>query len=81
VTDILQIVEALAPLGYGSDPCLESTLELVRQKGEPDGRWKMEYDLTGKMLVDFGPKRAPNKWVTLRAVRALLAAGVLAEGA
>jgi hypothetical protein len=31
----------------------------------------MEYDYTGKTWVDFGPKKQPNKWVTLRALRVL----------
>jgi hypothetical protein len=71
VTDILQIVEALAALGYGGDPRLANALELVRGKQDDRGRWALEYDYTGKTWVDFGPKKQPNKWVTLRALRAL----------
>lgn len=33
------------------------------------GRWK--YDYADKTRLDFGPKKAPNKWVTLRALRVL----------
>jgi len=69
VTDLLQIVEALIPLGYGSDPRLDNTLALIRGKQEQGGRWLLEYDY--KTWVDFGPKKQPNKWVTLRALRAL----------
>lgn len=75
VTDILQIAEALARLGYGKDPRLARTLDLVREKQDTNGRWALEYDYTGKTWVDFGPKKAPNKWVTLRALRVLQAAG------
>lgn len=76
VTDILQVVEALVGLGYASDPRLENALALVRQKQNALGRWPMEYDYSGKTWVDFGPKKQPNKWVTLRALRALKAAAL-----
>jgi hypothetical protein len=71
VTDILQIVEALVGLGYGKDPRLARALSLVREKQDASGRWALEYDYTGKTWVDFGPKKQPNKWVTLRALRVL----------
>ena len=74
VTDILQIVEALTALGCGGDPRLANALRLVREKQDPQGRWALEYDYAGKTWVDFGPKRQTNKWVTLRACRALRAA-------
>jgi hypothetical protein len=73
VTDILQIVEALVGLGYGDDPRLANALELIREKQDGDGRWPMEYSYSGKTWVDFGPKKEPNKWVTLRALRVLKA--------
>lgn len=74
VTDILQIVEALAALGYARDPRLANALALVRGKQDAQGRWPLEYDYTGKTWIDFGPKKQPNRWVTLRALRALKAA-------
>jgi hypothetical protein len=71
VSDILQISEALARLGYGKDPRLANALQIIRDKQDSRGRWLMEYDYTGKTWVDFGPKKQPNKWVTLRARRVL----------
>lgn len=71
VTDILQIAEALAGLGYGEDPRLANAIKLIREKQDSQGRWALEYDYTGKTWVDFGPKKQPNKWVTLRARRVL----------
>jgi len=71
VSDILQIAEALARLGYGKDPRLANALKIIRDKQDGQGRWLMEYDYTGKTWGDFGPKKQPNKWVTLRALRVL----------
>jgi len=71
VTDILQIVDALVRLGYGQDPRLANALKLIREKQDSQGRWLLEYDYTSKTWVDFGPKKQPNKWVTLRALRVL----------
>ena len=74
VTDLLQNAEALVGLGYGHDQRLAHALEIIREKQDSAGRWPLEYDYTGKMWTDFGKKKQPNKWVTLRALRVLKAA-------
>jgi hypothetical protein len=74
ITDILQIAEALAALGYGADPRLANALALVRDKQDEHGRWALDYDYAGKTWVDFGAPKQPNPWVTIRALRALKAA-------
>ena len=71
VTDLLQIAEALVGLGYSDDPRLANALAIVRQKQDREGRWALEYDYAGKTWVDFGAKKQPNSWVTLRALRVL----------
>jgi hypothetical protein len=71
VTDILQVVEALVGVGYGGDPRLSDALELIRRKQDDQGRWMLEHDYTGKTWGDFGSKKQPNKWVTLRALKVL----------
>ncbi len=79
VTDLLQVVEALVGLGCVSDPHLPPerqenlarALALIRDKQDAQGRWALEYDYEGKTWVNFGPKKLPNKWVTLRALRVL----------
>ena len=71
VTDILQIVEALVGLGHRDDPRLANALDLIREKQDENGCWSLEYSYTGKTWVDFGKKKEPNKWVTLRALRVL----------
>jgi len=73
VTDLMQNVEALVGLGHGNNPRLAHALAIIREKQDPQGRWLMEYDYTGKTWVDFGAKKQPNKWVTLRALRVLKA--------
>jgi len=71
VADLLQNVEALVGLGYGRDPRLANALARIREKQDAQEQWLMEYDYTGKTWVDFGNKKQPNKWVTLRALRVL----------
>jgi hypothetical protein len=73
VADVLQNVAVLVGLGYGDDPRLANALALIRKKQDAQGRWALEYDYAGKTWVDFGKKRQPNKWVTLRALRTLKA--------
>jgi hypothetical protein len=80
VTDVLQIVEALAAVGHGVDPRLANAVALIRDKQDEQGRWFLEYDYAGKTWVEFGAKRQPNKWVTLRALRVLKAVSALEEG-
>ena len=42
---------------------------------QPDGRWLMKHSLNGKMWADIEVKGKPSKWITLRALRVLKAAG------
>ncbi|HEX2997872.1 MAG TPA: hypothetical protein VHP14_23820 [Anaerolineales bacterium] len=71
ITDLLQLAEALVALGYGDDQRLSNTLNLIREKQDSEGHWSLEYDYAGKTWIDFGKKKQPNKWVTLRALRVL----------
>ncbi|MGD8405556.1 MAG: hypothetical protein PVJ21_18000 [Anaerolineales bacterium] len=73
ITDLLQVVEALVGLDYADDPRLENALTLIRKKQDANGRWPLEYSYTGKTWVDYGLKKKPNKWVTLRTLRVLKA--------
>jgi hypothetical protein len=71
VTDILQIAEVLGSLGYGEDSRLKNAIALILEKQDDQGRWALEYEYRGKTWVDFGSKKQPNKWVTLRALKTL----------
>ena len=77
ITDILQIAEALVRLGYGTDPRLQNTLELIQSKQDDRGRWPLEFDYKGKTWGEYGTKKQPNKWVTLRALRVLKAVDLI----
>lgn len=80
ITDLLQNVEALVALGYGRDPRLINALEIIREKQDDLGRWALDYHYTGKTWLDFGEKRQPNKWVTIRALRVLKAHSASLQG-
>ncbi len=71
VTDVLQILEVLADLGYGADPRLANGIDLLLSKQDGQGRWPMEYSYNGKTWIDVEEKGQPSKWVTLRALRVL----------
>ena len=75
VTDLLQLVEAIVGLGYGQDARLANALQIIRDKQDSNGRWLLEYDYQSKIVVDFGKKKEANKWVTLRALKALKMTG------
>jgi hypothetical protein len=73
ITDLLQLAEAFVSLGYGNDRRLSNTLEVIREKQNERGQWLLEFDYTGKTWLDFGRKKEPNKWVTVRALKVLKA--------
>lgn len=71
ITDVLQIAEVLASLGLKEDVRVENLVELILSKRDPQGNWPMEYVYGSKTWGNFGRMKQPNKWVTLRALRAL----------
>jgi hypothetical protein len=72
---VLQIAEALSEAGFGADPRLKATHDLLLSKRDPAGRWRMEYSYAGKTWSDVEERGQPSKWVTLRALRVLKAGG------
>ncbi len=75
-SDVLEALLALAEVGKASDPRLSAAIELLRSKRGSDGRWIMQHSLNKKMWADIEKKGKPSKWVTLRALRVLKAAGL-----
>jgi len=74
VPDLLQICESLTQLGLRKDPRLENAISLIQDKKLPDGKWLLEYDYKGKAWIEFGEKKKPNKWVTIRAYQVTMQA-------
>ena len=69
-TDIMEILDILAALGY-RDERMQEAVDLVVSKQDEDGRWRMQNTFNGKVLVNIEVKNEPSKWVTLRALRVL----------
>jgi hypothetical protein len=76
VTDVLQTAEALTDAGFGGNPRLAATYDLILSKRDGAGRWNLQYSYEGKTWADVGQRGKPNKWVTLRAMRVLQGGGV-----
>jgi hypothetical protein len=74
-SDLLEALEVLGRLGQGSDPRLAPAIEAVLGKRDGQGRWTLEYTLENTW-ARFGTVGRPNKWVTLRALRALKRLGL-----
>jgi hypothetical protein len=74
-SDILEALEVLDGLGHARDPRLANAVEFMVSKQNRQGRWRLEHTLNGKMWVDIEQRGKPSKWVTLRALRVLKAAG------
>jgi hypothetical protein len=70
-TDVLEILDILSGLGV-KDGCMEEALELMMSKQDDGGRWRTENTYgSDRLLIPFGEKGAPSKWLTLRALRVL----------
>jgi hypothetical protein len=69
-SDLLEALDVLAELGVGRDARLSGAVEIVVSKQDGLGRWALEYT-PGNTWASFGERGQPNKWVTLRARRAL----------
>jgi hypothetical protein len=70
--DVLRGLEYLRRAGVAPDERVAEAIDLVAAKRDDDGRWPLETQYPGKMLVemDEGEGR-PSRWNTLRALRVL----------
>jgi hypothetical protein len=69
-SDLLEALEVLGQLGAERFPGIEAAVAIISSKGDDLGRWALEYT-PQNMWTELGQLGAPNKWVTLRALRAL----------
>jgi hypothetical protein len=70
--DVLRGVDYLRNAGITPDERMTEAINLVASKCDDDGRWPLEQQYPGKMLVqiDEGEGR-PSRWNTMRALRVL----------
>jgi hypothetical protein len=70
--DVLRGLEYLRRAGVAPDERVTEAIDLVASKRTGDGRWPLEIQYPGKMLVqtDEGEGQ-PSRWNTLRALRVL----------
>jgi hypothetical protein len=76
-TDVLEILSVLGRLdpAYLRDERAREALALVAAKAGAEGRWKLEQTFNGRFVVPIEAKGEPSRWVTLRALEVLRAAG------
>jgi len=89
-TDALELLGIFAKLG-AADPCSPSAgqrpdsplldpraqeaLDLVEKRQDEQGRWTLQQTFNGRFIVDIEAKGRPSRWVTLKALQVLKAAG------
>jgi hypothetical protein len=66
-SDLLEALLALVEVGVVPE---EQTIQIVREKRDGAGRWRLEHALPSTW-AGFGAEGAPSKWVTIHALRAL----------
>jgi hypothetical protein len=70
--DVLRGLEYLRRAEVAPDERVAEAIELVASKGDHDGRWLLETQYSGKMLVETHEGVGqPSRWNTLRALRVL----------
>jgi len=71
-SDILELVSVLVDAGVDINSTnIKKALDLINSKRGPEGSWKLEYSLNGRMLVDIEQKNKPSKWITYMALKSL----------
>ena len=59
----------------GAAPDGTGGADLVASRADAQGRWKLQQTFNGRFWVDIETKGEPSRWVTLRALEVLRAAG------
>ena len=70
--DVLRGLEYAANAGLKDDPRLLEAIETVESRQLPDGRWRLDVRHKDTLYEEIaGAPGEPNRWITLRALRAL----------
>jgi len=72
-TDVLEVLELMAPYVSPDDEQIQEGLEIVLNKQDENGRWPAERRMPVKKTfpIEFEETGQPSKWVTLHAVNML----------
>ena len=72
-TDILEVLELVAPYVSSHDERIQEGLQIVLEKQDEQGRWPAERQIRISKYwpIEFEKERQPSKWVTLHAVNML----------
>jgi hypothetical protein len=69
--DVLRALDYFRAAGLGADARLEEALAVVSGRRQPDGRWLLDLRHPRTLYEDLaGDVGAPNRWITLGALRA-----------
>jgi hypothetical protein len=72
-SDILELSCSLVDAGCTvNNSNLKKALKFIHKKRLDDNRWKMDFSLNGKMLVDIEKRNKPSKWITFLAIKTLV---------
>jgi hypothetical protein len=70
--DVLRALEYFAVAGAPRDPRMDEAVAIVRERRQNDGRWPLDVRHSRTLYEDMaGEVGAPNRWITLRALRVL----------
>ncbi len=70
--DVLRALDYFRRSDADPDPRMTGAVEVVRSKGQPDGRWPVERLHPGRVHFDVEDGvGTPSRWNTLRALRVL----------
>jgi hypothetical protein len=70
--DVLRGLDYLCRADVTPDERAADAIGLVASKRDSDGRWRLDVQYPGQMLVEIdGGEGQPSRWITLRALRVL----------
>jgi hypothetical protein len=70
--DVLRALEYLRAAGVPPDERIEEAMAIVRERRQRDGRWLLDLRHRNTLHEELaGAVGAPNRWITLRALRVL----------
>ncbi|HEX7140096.1 MAG TPA: hypothetical protein VF219_19750, partial [Vicinamibacterales bacterium] len=70
--DVLRALDYLRAAGVQPDARVEEAVAIVRERRQGDGRWRVDVRHRDTLYEEFaGPVGAPNRWITLHALRVL----------